>query len=338
MKRILAILALLASCAVAVTPTYIQGAQATTTSVAFTSANNAGNLLLTAVENNAYVGPLSVSDSAGNTWTSVVGPATDGSSQAVQLFCAANAKAGANTVTVAGTGGNYVDVVLAEYSGLGTTCATDGTGSATGDSATAATGNFSVSSGDLLVVMGIMGAGGATAGSGFTSRGTDTFSMMEDQIASGTTANGTLTGSTHQWAIAGVGFRPGGGAAHRPCTLSTLGAGGCTVPLLVRLDAAGLGSAVGAGLLDYGGSREASDLQILSVQVGPEIASWQIVFGDVAKMVCTAMLPCAPFGTQGLYQLQPDWSGRSGTLLIGLPAAALAALGIGLGFGIALER
>lgn len=210
LRRALA-LALLACCASAA-PAFVQGAQAAATSVAFTSANTAGHLLVCAVENNSFVGPLAVSDTAGNTWVSAVGPESNSDSQAVQIFYVANSKSGSNTVSVTGTGGNYTNMVVAEYSGVATTSPADGSAEASGSSATAATGSFAVTSGDLVVAMGMMGAGGTTAGSGFTSRGTDTFSMLEDQIASGATANATLTGTSHPWSIVAAAFKvPGAG-------------------------------------------------------------------------------------------------------------------------------
>src|SRR6185312_10022245 len=91
-RRLLLALAALAACAWA-TPTFVQANQGAATSLAFTSANSAGDLLVLGVENNSFtVGPLSASDSQGNTWHSACGPAVSGDSQAVQFFSAANAR------------------------------------------------------------------------------------------------------------------------------------------------------------------------------------------------------------------------------------------------------
>jgi len=330
MRRLLAILCLLAC---SLSATFVQSNQATATSVAFTSANTAGNLLVCGVENNSYVaGPLTVTDTAGNTWTPL-GTETNSESQVVALFYTI-ARSGPNTVSVAGTGGNYTDIAVEEDSGVSVF---DGSAAASGNGTSAATGNFAVTSGDLVVAMGVFGAGGTTAGSGFTSRGTDTFSMLEDQIASGSTANATLSGTSHPWAMVAAAFKPAS-TSFPPCTLATLGAGGCIAPVVARVDLSGLGSLVVSGQVTYGGAGQVSSLVVRSAQFGPEILSWQIVMEDVAKLTCTSMLPCAPIGTGGKYQAQPDWSGRSGTLAIGLPAATLEALGLGPGFGIALER
>ena len=230
-RKLLLALAALAACAWA-TPTFVQANQGAATSLAFTSANSAGDLLVLGVENNAFtVGPLSASDTQGNTWHSACGPAVSSENQAVQLFYVVNSRAGSNTVSVTGTGGNYTNMVVAEYSGVATSSPLESPcGSGTGSSATASTGAFSVTTGDLTIAMGVMGAGGTTAGSGFTSRGTDTFSMLEDQVAASGTANATVGGTSHPWAIVAAGFRPPGSASHPPCALALIGAGGCERP------------------------------------------------------------------------------------------------------------
>lgn len=89
--------------------------QSTTTTLAssFTSNNTAGNMLVAifvSLFNDQTV--LSITDSAGNTWKT---PGID--AHGLQILYVENCKAGANTVTLTLSSGNFAWLALAEYSG-----------------------------------------------------------------------------------------------------------------------------------------------------------------------------------------------------------------------------
>ena len=109
----------------AATPTFVQAkanevTSGTTNSVAFASANGAGNLIVAyVVWNNG--GTASVTDTRGNAY-STVAPATKWNNNAwsSQVFYAKNVAAGANTVTATfGTAINSFGILyIHEYSGM----------------------------------------------------------------------------------------------------------------------------------------------------------------------------------------------------------------------------
>jgi hypothetical protein len=193
----------------------VQSAQANVTSssisVAFPSNNAAGNLLVVGVEANYSSGPtITVTDTLNGSYTSAIAPTSwyNGVYQAVQIFYFPNCAGGANTVTATASNGSWINVVAAEYSGAATSAVLDGAGaSATGSSASASTGSFAVTANDLIVGMALM-QGSTAAGSGFVSRGTDGYSLLEDQIAGTASANATWTGNSGAWGAVAVAFLP----------------------------------------------------------------------------------------------------------------------------------
>jgi hypothetical protein len=192
-------------------------ASAATVNCAFNSNNTAGNLIVVGVEEFNYSAtPFTITDSAGNTYLNAnsfiyEGGATGASNQ---LQYAKNILIGANTITVSAASAGYINVVITEYSGANTTNPLDFIGpSIIGNSTTAATGAFTVTNGDLIVGWLDFTNGSVTAGAGFTSRGTDTGSMLEDKTASGSSTNVTGTGTTGEWIAMGVAFSTGLGNA-----------------------------------------------------------------------------------------------------------------------------
>jgi hypothetical protein len=125
----------------------VQGkVQSASTSLAYTSNNGAGNLLIAVFRyNGASAAPIaSISDTAGNTWVSAGARAFQGYAKGVsdsnflEVWYAMNSIAGANTVTAtmgSGTTGGATHMGIAEFSGVATTNALvdyNFTGSTTG--------------------------------------------------------------------------------------------------------------------------------------------------------------------------------------------------------------
>jgi outer membrane protein assembly factor BamB len=141
-------------------------ANATTVSVPFLQAENAGDLNVVAIGiNDATSNVASVTDSAGNTYQ-LAAPMTRGSGLSQVIYYAKNvnaATAGSNVVTVKfSDAAPYPDVRIADYSGLDTVNPLDTSASASGIGATANSGNLTTSAATEL----IFGAGMTTGNFG----------------------------------------------------------------------------------------------------------------------------------------------------------------------------
>lgn len=154
-------------------PSFVQGAAkiagASSTTLAFTSPNTAGNLLIaiTRCGSNSAATPV-VSD-PNNTWIKLDAPAPLGNS-VNQIWYALNCKGGANTVTLNDTSGftTAMELLLGEYqSGVATALlALDAHHAVTGSASAPASGNCTTNfANDLLIGWTCNDAGGAiTAG------------------------------------------------------------------------------------------------------------------------------------------------------------------------------
>jgi PKD repeat protein len=140
--------------------------------VALAAAQVAGNLNAVVVGwNDVIANVASVTDTAGNTYLPAA-PVTRGGGISQAVYYATNIAAGANTVTVTfDRPAAFVDVRVAEYSGLDRVSPLDATASAAGTASTANSGNATTTAARTL----LLGAGTTTgafgsAGSGYTTR------------------------------------------------------------------------------------------------------------------------------------------------------------------------
>lgn len=152
-------------------PTYVQGASATpqstmtSVSCAFSSAERAGDLVVVfAGWNDSVTNISSVTDSLHNTYTRAIGPTRELGSATQSAYYALDVAGGGNTVTVAfGGRAPFVDLRVAEYSGLEVfDRAVGSSGSSGSSSSSPLTG---VGAGELLVASDYIG----TASTGFES-------------------------------------------------------------------------------------------------------------------------------------------------------------------------
>ncbi len=162
-------------------PTFVQRnfatPQAPVTSVAvpYTGAQTAGNANALVIGwNDTTSTPTSVVDSAGNAYLPAV-PTFRGSGLSQAIYFAANIKsaaAGGNTVTVTfNQAAKFVDLRIAEYSGLSATSPFDVGRSAAGTASTASSGAVTTTAATELIVGGGITTGGFKgAGTSFTSR------------------------------------------------------------------------------------------------------------------------------------------------------------------------
>ena len=144
-----------------------------TVPTSLTQAQTAGNLNVVAVGWNDLVANVStVTDSAGNTYQ-LAAPTLRGPGTSQAVYYAKNIKAaGSNTVTVSfDRPANYVDVRVAEYSGIDTASPLLGSVGASGSAATASSGTLATTTTNVLLVGAGTTTGGFTgAAAGYTSR------------------------------------------------------------------------------------------------------------------------------------------------------------------------
>ena len=207
-----------------------QSAQSTVTA-AYTAAQTAGDLNVVIVGwNDTTATVQSVTDTKGNTYALAVGPTVLSGNATQSIYYAANiaaAAAGGNTVTVKfSTAAQFVDVRVAEYSGIATTTPVDVTVGATGSGATANSGSVTTSNANDLIVAGnIVQTRTSGAGTGFTSRviTNPDGDILEDRTvtATGSYSATAALGSSGWWLMDMVAFRAGsagGGGDTQPPT------------------------------------------------------------------------------------------------------------------------
>jgi methionine-rich copper-binding protein CopC len=179
----------------------VQGSSVATLAAAFPGSNTAGNLLLAFVRMSTSTQTVTVTDSAGNTYTDAVSQKQTADGSQVHLFYAKNITGGANTVTAHFSASNgHPWLAIYEYSGLSKTAPLDQKASAQGNSTTPSTGAtpLTTSANELLFV----GAGlsctstvTATGGSGYTLGQQDTSTSRASTETCLVSATGSYTGT-----------------------------------------------------------------------------------------------------------------------------------------------
>src|SRR5262249_48064715 len=142
----------------------------TSGTLAFTSANTAGDFIAVVIRASNTNQTFTVSDSRGNTYLRAVqaNETVDGTTLAI--YYAENIVSGSNTVTVSDAVKGTLRFVILEYAGVAQGTSFDGSSSAQGTSASPSSGSFTTTAnGDLVLGM-LSTANSATftAGGGFT--------------------------------------------------------------------------------------------------------------------------------------------------------------------------
>jgi len=188
-------------------PAYVGGNKNTgATPVVVTYSSTSGNLLVAGCESFSTTATFAISDNQSQSWTAET--RLVGTSHATQMFYMQNSVAITSvTCTVTNPGGTN-RAVVAEFSGIATSNPKRQGAQATGTSNAPASGNFTVTDGDLII--GYAFANTLVVGSGFTMPAelTDGWEGMEYKINSGTTANATYTSAWNEWSVTGIAFIP----------------------------------------------------------------------------------------------------------------------------------
>src|SRR5215469_15373112 len=203
----------------------------TTSTLAFASANTAGNFIAVAIRGGLSSSQVfTVTDSNGNTYKQAALIGYTSSQVTSAIYYAENIKAGANTITVSMTVSGPLRFDILEYSGVATANSLDAIATATGSSTTPNSGNLTTTaSGDLLLAtVGTADPVTYTAGTGYTIRDfvpvpPNTKHISEDQLqaAAGTTSAGVTISSSDSWGVALAAFKPAGGVAGVPATITS---------------------------------------------------------------------------------------------------------------------
>lgn len=313
-----------------------------------------GDWLVIAYSYNSSTASANCSDSLGLTWTKqqqVVNTAN--TPVTLQVWTAHATAAGNDTVTCdteTDRGGTAIEV--SGVSGVDTSAQLVALGTSGGTTLTWP--SVSTSAGNAVLAFGAAEVGCAMTGinSPFTITHNDTAhfdAQVQDLSAAGGSiaATGSISCQPQDWtgielALTASGVAP----ASPPCTLSTLGAGGCMPPPACTLTtmlgstcttevrslitADGIGSLVGYLKLWCSPPMCASP-QIIgsSFATGPEVASPKVIFEPVASITCSIAAPCMPLGAAGAQvQVVYDWSQHGATIYVGLTTAEIAAMAI----------
>ena len=197
------------------TPTFTQVraneiTSGTLNSLAFNSANTAGNLIvvyLTWTNTNS----VSVTDTRGNDYTSVGSRTTWGANRSSQVFYAKNITGGSNTVraTFSTAISSSADMYIHEYSGIDKVDPLDVSAVDKGTARAMDSGSATTTNADDL----IFGAGSSAstvnqAGTGFTSRSTKFGNRTEDKnVAAAGSYNATANQNGNAWVMHMVAFK-----------------------------------------------------------------------------------------------------------------------------------
>ena len=202
----------------------------TTSTLAFASANTAGNFIAVGIRGGLSSSQVfTVTDSNGNTYKQAAQIGYTASQVTSAIYYAENVKGGANTITVSMTVSGPLRFDILEYSGVATLNSLDATAAATGSSATPSSGNLTTTvSGDLLLAsIGTTNPATFTAGTGYTIRDfvpvePNTKHIGEDQIqaAAGSVSAGATLTASDSWGAVLAAFKPVGGVAGVPATIT----------------------------------------------------------------------------------------------------------------------
>ena len=190
-----------------------EGTGTSTVVASFNSNNTAGNLIIVAVRISSLTTTVGIADTQTNTYSSAISQPQATNTHQIQIFYAANVKAGANTVTATySASDNHPWMAIYEYSGLTTISPLDQVAGAQGSNATPNSGltPSTIASNELVFAeLGLPAASAAvvTPGLGFTLRQQDvntSRAATEDMVvgASNQYAGSFALSGTQTWSAA----------------------------------------------------------------------------------------------------------------------------------------
>jgi len=227
----------------------------TSASLAFNSANTAGNWIGICVRAGRSGEIFTVTDSRGNAYHRAVQfniTVDTPNGDTLGIFYAENISGGANTITVSDSNSGTMRFAIVEYSGVATANSLDVIAMAQGNGVSPNSGSVMTASGDLLLgAIASANPANFTAGSGFSGLENvpgepNTKLFAEQQIVATTgaeSAHASLASSDF-WGAALAGFKGSGAAAAVP-NISSLSPSSGTVGTSVTITGTNFGTAVG---------------------------------------------------------------------------------------------
>jgi glucose/arabinose dehydrogenase/PKD repeat protein len=236
----------------------------TSSSLAFTSNNTAGNWIGVAVRAWPSGATPTVTDTRGNIYRKAVQLNETVDGMVLAIFYAEGIAGGANAVTVSGIpSGGTLRFAILEYSGVATASSLNVTAMAQGTSnAPAASTATPAASGDLVIgVLSTANARTFTAGSGYVIQdrvpaAPNTKLAVEDRIltaAGPVSANGTLN-TSDVWGAVLASFRVGAGGGSTAPSITSLNPTSGMVATPVTIAGANFGATPGASTVTFNGT------------------------------------------------------------------------------------
>ncbi len=197
----------------------LQGSGLGSLSVAFSSANHAGNMIIAFVRMSSSSQTVAITDTFGNAYTDAVAQVQTSDGHQVHIFYAKNVVGGSNTVkaTFSSTN-NHPWLAIYEYSGLSTTNPLDQTAHAQGSSSTPNSGSTAGTGGANELIFSAAGLPGAYSGtvssaSGYTLQQQDTATSRAATETALATTTGSFAGtftlsSSTNWTAVVATFKP----------------------------------------------------------------------------------------------------------------------------------
>jgi Domain of unknown function (DUF4091)/Putative Ig domain len=179
----------------------VEGSAVGSISAAFPASNTAGNLIIAFVRMSTSTQTVSITDTAGNTYSDAIAQAQDADGHQVHVFYAKNIGGGANSVTATfSSTNNHPWLAIYEYSGLSASNPLDQIAAAQGGGSTASTGPAATTtSANELVFVGAGFpadfSGTVTIDSGYPSTQQDTGTSRAANKAAIVSSTGSYTGT-----------------------------------------------------------------------------------------------------------------------------------------------
>ena len=217
--------------------TAVNGSESSKTnlSATFTATVTAGNTLIVTGTAARPAGTLTISDTQGNTYLPVMGPANDPAQDVnAYIWYVPNVRGGATTITITPTSSRALEIHASEWSGIAPVSPVDQTVWAAGAGSLASSGAATTTSNGQLIFGYTFIANSATAGAGFTPLTLVNGDLDEYMIqpAAGSVA-ATFTQTAGDWIVLMATFRPAPPA------------GGDTTPPAVSMTAPAAGTVTG---------------------------------------------------------------------------------------------
>jgi hypothetical protein len=318
----------------------VQGSGVGSVSVGFPTNNTAGNLIIAFVRMSSSTQTVSVTDTAGNTYTDAVSQVQSSDGHQIYIFYAKNIARGANTVKATFSSTNKRPwLAIYEYSGLSTTSPLDKTAAAQGSSSTPSTGATAMT--QAASELAFVGAGfntpsftgTVTAGTGYTLGQQDTNTSRaatETSVVSSTGSyTGTFTlGGTANWSAVLATFAAAGTATAPTITTASLPNGQQNSSYGATLAATGGASpytwTVVSGALPTGLSLAPTTGVVSGTPTGSGTSDFTVQVTDQNSQTATKALSITinPGGGGGIVQIQSNAvEGSSvGSVLVGFLA------------------